>query len=203
MPRTIYITDAAAPLGRACAVRLGRAGWNVVMGASSLSSLKGVCDELPDSATLPLRSVPTDLGNVLPVLEAGEAHFGSIDAVLLNHRARRPESRKAVTGQLAALAVVSEAAKPFLERSEGHFIIAGKRGGPRSLSGVMKTVSRNAARALSDALMQDWAETPISVSLVEPDGLDGHKQMARRVARVLNGAPARRPVVGQRRAFAR
>ncbi|MEM7728149.1 MAG: hypothetical protein AAF311_02625 [Pseudomonadota bacterium] len=202
MARTIYITDAAAPLGRACAVRLGRAGWNIVMGASSVASLKSVCDELPDNATLPRRAVPTDLGNILPLLEEGEARFGSIDAVLLNYRPRGGSKRRAVDGQVHAVAVVGEAARPFLRQSEGHFVVAGRRGGPRSLSGAMQTVARNAVRTLSDALAQDWADEPIQISLVEPDGLDGPKPMARRVARILNGAPPRRPVVGQRRAYA-
>lgn len=194
MPRTIFITDAASPLGRACAVRLGRAGWNVIMGASSLSSLEDICGELPDTATLPSRCVPTDIGNVVPVLEDGEDRFGSIDAILVNSRAKRVGWRRTLDSGILSLAVVSEAARPFLTRSEGHLVIAGVRGGQRSMGGAMQTVARQASKVIVDALEQDWEEYPIRISLVEPHGLDGPKQMARRIARTLNGAPPRRPI---------
>lgn len=186
MPRTLFITDAASPLGRACAIRMGRAGWNVVMGASSLSSLHNVCAELPDTATLPMRCVPTEIDNISLVLAAAEERFGAVDAVLANNRAKRMSWRKTVNFDVLALTHISDAVTPFLERSHGHLVITGSRSGPSSMRGAMKTVARNAKRTISAALSEDWSDAPQRVSLIEPGGLDTPNAMARRIARILN-----------------
>lgn len=185
MPRTIFITDAASPLGRACAVRLGRAGWNLVLGGSSLSGLQGVCSELPDAATLPQRCDISDVDNVMPVLSAAEDRFGPLDAVLFNTRARGGWGR-ALNAQVTALARLGDLCAPMLGRSHGHFVIAGPRPGSRSLAGAIQTVARDATRTLADALQADWRHQPQRLSLVEPRGVDTPRDMARRIARVLN-----------------
>lgn len=194
MARTIFITDATSLLGKACAIRLGRAGWNIVMGASSLSTLEDVCNELPDYATCAHRCIPSDIGNIVPVFEDSIRKFGSIDAVLVNYRSRPSGSTDALDEYVSGLTNLSKVAQPFLRESKGQFIIVGQRMGKKTLDGAMQTMARNASRTLSDALVEEWRETDIKVSLVEPDGLDGPKPMARRIARVLNGAPPRRPV---------
>ncbi|MGJ8561230.1 MAG: SDR family NAD(P)-dependent oxidoreductase [Litorimonas sp.] len=194
MARTIFITDATSLLGKACAIRLGRAGWNIVMGASSLSTLEDVCNELPDYATCAHRCVPSDIGNILPVFEDGVRKFGSIDAVLVNYRSQPSKSTEALDEYISGLTNMSKVARPFLDESQGQFIIVGQRRGKVTMAGAMQTMARNASRTLSDALLEEWREDAIRVALVEPDGLDGPKPMARRIARVLNGAPPRRPV---------
>ncbi len=189
MPRTIFITDGISPVGQATAIRLGRAGWNLVLGGSSLSGLQTLCAKLPYAATLPQRCVPTDRGNILPVLEAAEERFGSLDAVLMNSRARSDKLPDLMAMQVTALSHMADAARAPLHRSGGHFVIAGTRAGALSRRGAAKTIARDAARTLAAGLQSDWEADNLRLTLLEPRGVDGHKAMARRIARVLNGAP--------------
>lgn len=187
MPQTLFITDASAPLGRACAVRMGRAGWNLVLGGTSLSGLQGVCAELPHSATLPARCDPSDPANIVPVLAQAEDRFGRVDAVLFNNRARRGGWQRTLNARVAALAQTADLCAPLLERSGGQLIVAGRRGGARSLDTAMHTVARDAVRTIVAALDADWQAGAHSVSLVEPREVESHRDMARRIARVLMG----------------
>ena len=188
MPRTIYITDANTRLGRSVAVRLGRAGWNLVLGGGSLSNLRALCDQLPHAATLPQRCMPTDRGNVLPVLDAAEDRFGALDAVLMNSRARGSRLSDLMAMQVTALSTVADAARGPLARAGGHFVIAGTRPGPDSLRGAARTIARDAARTLAAGLQSDWEADALRLSLVEPRGADTPDALARRIVRVLNGA---------------
>lgn len=188
MPRTILILDAASPLGRATAVRLGRAGWNVVLGGASMSGLKAVCAELPDHATMPVRLDATDPDNLAPVLAQAEARFGALDAVLFNNRARAQGWKRSLHAEVAALAATADLCAPLLERSAGRFVIAGRRAGGRSMDSAVATVTRDAVRTIADALDADWLGAPCNVTLVEPREVTTPRDMARRIARVLNGA---------------
>ena len=188
MPRTILILDAASPLGRATAVRLGRAGWNVVLGGASMSGLKAVCAELPDHATMPVRLDATDPDNLAPVLAQAEARFGALDAVLFNNRARAQGWKRSLHAEVAALASTADLCAPLLERSAGRFVIAGRRAGGRSMDSAVATVTRDAVRTIADALDADWMDAPCNVTLVEPREVTTPRDMARRIARVLNGA---------------
>ncbi len=188
MPRTIFITDGISALGQATAIRLGRAGWNLVLGGRSLSGLQTVCATLPYAATLPQRCVPTDRANILPVLDAAEDRFGQIDAVLMNSHAQSDTLSELMAMQVTALSHLAEAARAPLHRSGGHFVIAGTRPGALSRKGAAKTIARDAARTLAAGLQTDWEADDLRLSLVEPRGIEGPKAMARRIARVLNGA---------------
>ena len=170
------------------------------MGAPSLSSLESVCNDLPDYATCASRCNPTDIDNIRPVFEKGVETFGAINAVLMNYRPDRAGPPETLEGYVSALTNLSKVAHPYLFETQGRFVIVGQRMGKKTLAGALKTMLRNASRTLSEALRQEWSEDMIQVSLVEPDGLDGPKPMARRIARTLNGAPPRRPVSGKLRA---
>ena len=198
VPRTILITDACAPVGRATAVRLGRAGWNLVLGGASMSSLRGVCAELPDPATLPLRCDVTDADNLLPVLASAEDRFGQVDAVLYNSRARCGGWVRTLNAQVGALARTADLLAPVLHRSAGRFVIAGHRAGSRTLDDAVHTVSRDAVRTIAEALDADWETGAHSVALVEPRGAERPRDMARRIARILNGGgDMRAPLAAQ------
>ena len=188
VPQTILITDATTPLGRACAVRLGRAGWNLVLGGGSLSGLRPVCDALPHDATLPLRCDVTDPDNLVPVLQGAEERFGPLHAVLFTTRARSGGWQRTLHAQVTALALTAELCAPVLARSGGRFVVAGRRGGARALDSAVHTVARDAVRTIADALDADWRDGRHGVDLVEPRPAEGPADMARRIARVLGRA---------------
>ena len=204
VPRTILITDACAPVGRATAIRLGRAGWNLVLGGGSLSGLRGVCGELPDRATLPVRCDVTDAQNLVPVIQAAEERYDRLDAVLWSSRSRCGSWQRTLSAQVGALACAADVLGPVLGRSAGQFVIAGRRAGSRSLSDAVHTVSRDAVRTIADALKADWQDQAQSIALIEPRGVETPREVARRIARRLNGAGERtRPVDAQSRGIAR
>jgi len=91
-PRTALITGSGKNIGRAIAIELAAAGYNIVLnGSSDRAACKAVADEIGSIAP----NVLTIMGDVgvraqaIAIAENGIKRFGSID-VLVNNAAIRP-----------------------------------------------------------------------------------------------------------------
>ena len=180
--RTIFITGASSGIGKATALRMGKAGWNVALAARSMRSLKEICDELPDGQTLPLRCDVTDYDNIGPCLEQAHQKFGQINALFANagiggapggfSEAPTDSWRDIVNTNILGLAYTVQATLPFIKASKGHIIITGSVAGRRTLKGSMYSVSKHAANALAYNLREELAGTGCRVTLIEPGMVD-------------------------------
>ena len=93
-PRKVaFITGASRGIGKACALRLARAGWDIAVAAKSIhenpklpGTITATAEALRDMGVdgFPVRCNVRDLDSVRRAAEATLEHFGRVDAVINN-----------------------------------------------------------------------------------------------------------------------
>jgi NAD(P)-dependent dehydrogenase (short-subunit alcohol dehydrogenase family) len=175
---TVLITGAARGIGRATALRLAAAGWDVLAGVRNTADGENLAQAQPDRIT-PLILDITDeshlaaLEGSLPqrldavVNNAGVVVGGPIEAVPL------AELRRQLEVNVVAQAAVTQAVLPRLRASRGRAVFVS------SVSGLVATpmsgpynASKFALEALVDALRMEVKPWGIRVVLVEPAQTD-------------------------------
>jgi citronellol/citronellal dehydrogenase len=140
--RTIFITGASRGIGRAIAVRMGRAGANVVIAAKTDQPHPKLPGTIQDAAAeveaaggraLALKLDVRDEDAVETAMGAAAAHFGGLDALINNAGAialtnvedTTPKRYDLVQGINArAVFVCARAALPYLKRSAHAHILS-------------------------------------------------------------------------------
>lgn len=177
MPSAL-VTGAARGIGRATALRLARAGWQVVAGVRQRADGEELARLAPDRIT-PIELDITngqqvgDLDGRLPpgldavINNAGIVVGGPVEAVALSELRRQLEVN--VVGQAA----VTQAVLPRLRASRGRIVFVS------SLSGRVSTpmmgaygASKFALEGMADALRMELAPWGIRVILIEPAQTD-------------------------------
>ena len=175
---SVLVTGAARGIGRATALRLAAAGWDVIAGMRQERD----GDELLRSAAGPVITVPldvTDPGQVaaldqrLPerldalVNNAGVVVGGPVEAIPLD------ELRRQLDVNVIGQAAVTQAVLPRLRASRGRIVFLS------SLSGRIATpmmgaynASKFALEGMADALRMELAPWGIRVVIVEPAQTD-------------------------------
>jgi NAD(P)-dependent dehydrogenase (short-subunit alcohol dehydrogenase family) len=175
---TVLVTGAGRGIGRSSAVRLARAGWDVLGGVRNLDDGKALVAEFPDRITpiqLDITSesdiaaldehLPETLNGV--VNNAGIALGGPVEGLPLAEWRRQFEVN--LFGQIA----VTQAVLPWLRPVQGRVVFVS------SISGRVSTpmtgaynASKFALEATADALRMELRPWRIRVSLVEPAQTD-------------------------------
>jgi NAD(P)-dependent dehydrogenase (short-subunit alcohol dehydrogenase family) len=175
---TVLVTGAGRGIGRSSAVRLARAGWDVLGGIRNLDDGKALVAEFPDRITpiqLDITSesdiaaldehLPETLNGV--VNNAGIALGGPVEGLPLAEWRRQFEVN--LFGQIA----VTQAVLPWLRPVQGRVVFVS------SISGRVSTpmtgaynASKFALEATADALRMELRPWRIRVSLVEPAQTD-------------------------------
>lgn len=175
--RVVWIVGASSGIGRATAVRLVRAGAQVVVSARSRDSLAGFVDTYPGAVALPLDVTQRD--SVLAAHDEVMSRFGRIDLLLFcagHYRAQRATAldlaellRHEQVNYVGALHVLDAVLPVLLAQGSGHlsFVasVAGWRGLPNALAyGPTKAALNN----LAECLHLDLAPRGLGVSVVNP-----------------------------------
>ncbi len=93
MSKVAFITGASRGIGRACALRMAREGWNIVIAAKSVEEnpkLPGTIFSVAEEVralgveALPVQCNVRDTESVEAAAEAALGHFGRMDAVINN-----------------------------------------------------------------------------------------------------------------------
>ncbi len=175
---SVLVTGAARGIGRATALRLAAAGWDVIAGVRRAEDGQALADERPGritSAVLDITeeaqvaalrdSLPAELDAV--VNNAGVAIGGPVEAIPLSELRRQLEIN--VVGQAA----VTQAVLPRLRESRGRIVFVS------SVSGRVATpmtgaynASKFALEGMADALRMELAPWGIKVVLIEPAQTD-------------------------------
>jgi NAD(P)-dependent dehydrogenase (short-subunit alcohol dehydrogenase family) len=167
---TVLVTGASRGIGRAIALKLAEAGWDVLAGVRTAG------DEPAGARITPVVIDVTDVGDLaarLPdrldavVNNAGIVVGGPIEALPLEDL--RTQLEVNVTGQVA----VTQAVLPRLRESRGRVVFVS------SVSGRVATpftgaynASKFAIEGIADALRMELRPWKIAVSLVEPGSID-------------------------------
>jgi NAD(P)-dependent dehydrogenase (short-subunit alcohol dehydrogenase family) len=169
--RSVLVTGASSGIGHACAVRLGRAGWQVYGGVRTAEAAA----TLREQGVEPLELDVTDAEQIAAaaaaagaelhgvVANAGIAIAAPLELVPLDELRRQLEVN--VVGQVAVL----QALLPALRRTRGRVVLMGSVGGRSALPFLGPyAASKHALEAFADVLRVELGPWGIAVSIVEP-----------------------------------
>ncbi len=171
---TILITGASSGIGRACAVRLSRLGYQVLAGVrqaadgealatASSGAIEPVHLDITDVESI--RNAVAAIGDELTGLinSAGVAMVGPLE--LLPVDAWRRQFEVNVIGLVA----VTQACLPLLRRSRGRIVNIGSIAGRSALPGsAAYDATKFAVEAITDALRIELHPAGVHVSVIEP-----------------------------------
>lgn len=176
---SVLITGASRGIGRAAALRLARAGWDVLAGVRRLEDGQALRREARGERIVPVEldvNSPEHLaalGDVLPerldgvVNNAGAVVGGPVEALALD------DLRRQLDINVVAQVAVTQAVLPRLRAGGGRVVFVS------SVSGRVSTpftgaynASKFALEALADSLRMELRPWGIDVSLIEPGSID-------------------------------
>lgn len=174
---TVLITGASRGIGRATALYLAAAGWEVLAGVRDADAGKELAAESPRITPIDLDVTDprqlAKLDEALPerldavVNNAGIAVAGPVEAVALNDL--RWQFEVNVVGQVA----VTQAVLPRLRASRGRVVFVSSLNGRVSIPmSAAYNASKFAIEALADALRVELRPWGVRVVLIEPGCID-------------------------------
>src|ERR687890_990237 len=176
------ITGASSGIGAATARHAAQAGYRLVLGARSEDKLQALVDELGGAErALAVRTDVIRFEDNEALVAAATEGFGRIDVVFANagFGAKRgwleetPEHwRNMVLTNVLGAAYTARAAIPALKESTGHLLLTSSVAGRRALKGSLYSCTKHAVTAMGEAARQDFNDTGVRVTLIEPGMVD-------------------------------
>jgi NAD(P)-dependent dehydrogenase (short-subunit alcohol dehydrogenase family) len=169
--RSVLVTGASSGIGRASAVRLGRAGWRVFAGvrrdedadALRREGLEPMLLDVTDDDQV--AAAAATIGGRLDALvnNAGEALAGPLELIPLDQLDRHFEVN--VTGQVR----VTQALLPSIRAARGRIVFVGSISGRSALPFLGPySATKHAIEAVADSLRLELRPFGVHVVLVEP-----------------------------------
>jgi short-subunit dehydrogenase len=169
-----WIVGASEGLGRELAMKMSRAGVELVVSARSEERLQNLVAELPGRAAY----VPLDIADRASV-EAAAKEVGEIDGVVFlagaywPMRAQDWDAEKVETmfdvNLLGAARVLSHVVPQFVRRDAGHIVLTGSLSAYRGLPGAIGySASKAGLFSLAESLDGDLKDTGVEVQIIHP-----------------------------------
>lgn len=169
-----WLVGASDGLGAALALRLSRAGAEVVLSARSEDKLNELADSLPGKAQV----VKMDVSDNDSVVEAAKA-VGAVDGVVHLAGVYWPFSAKEWDAEQAnamadinftgLMRVMGQVVPDMVARDAGHIVITSSLTGFRGLPGsIGYTASKAATMSLAECMYADLRKTGVHVQVVNP-----------------------------------
>lgn len=169
-----WLVGASEGLGKSVALKLSRAGAEVVLSARSEDTLKEAVAEMPGKASYQT----VDISDDDSVKEAAAA-VGRIDGLILLAGVYWPFGAKEWDAdQAVAMAdinftgfmrVLGQVVPDMVERDEGHIVITSSLTGFRGLPGsIGYTASKAATMSLAECMNADLRKTGVKVQVANP-----------------------------------
>lgn len=182
--RIVLITGASSGIGRACAHKFAKEGWNLILNARNEAKLEELRAELemecPKIAVWKLPFDVRDRKQAQAALESLPAEWAMID-LLINNAGLVIGVDKEFEGDLdewdimidtnirGLLAMTRLVVPGMLERGQGHIINIGSIAGDAAYpGGSVYCATKAAVKALSDGLRIDLVDTPLRVTNIKP-----------------------------------
>lgn len=182
--KTVFITGASSGIGKGCARKFAKEGWNLILNARNESKLKELKSELESEyPEIEIYLLPFDVRNreqIKAALEALPSEWKTID-VLVNNAGLVIGVDKEFEGNLdewdividtnikGLLAVTRMVVPGMVERGCGHIINIGSIAGDAAYpGGSVYCATKAAVKALSDGLRIDLVDTPLRVTNIKP-----------------------------------
>jgi NADP-dependent 3-hydroxy acid dehydrogenase YdfG len=176
------ITGASTGIGAATARQAAEAGYRLVLGARSEDKLAALAEELGgDERALAVTCDVTEWEDQQNLVKAALDAYGRIDVAFANagfgaprgFQEGDPEQWKAmVLTNVYGAALTIRATADALKESRGHLLITGSVAGRRALQGSLYSATKWAITGMGEAARQDFNDTGVRVTVVEPGMVD-------------------------------
>lgn len=169
-----WLVGASEGLGRALAMKLSKAGAEVIVSARSEYRLKALCEELPGVSSY----VTCDVSSRDDVAKAAET-VGQVDGMIYLAGVYWPQSAKEWNADevekmcdinfTGAARVVGQIIGDMVARDAGHIVLTGSLSGFRGLPGAIGYgASKAGIMYLAEGMYADLRKTGVRVQLVNP-----------------------------------
>ena len=169
-----WLVGASDGLGAALALRLSRAGAEVILSARSEDKLTALADSLPAKAQV----VPVDVADEASVAAAAKT-VGKMDGVVYLAGVYWPFGAKDWNAEQATamadinftglMRVMGQVVPAMVARDAGHIVITSSLSGFRGLPGsIGYTASKAATMSLAECMYADLRKTGVKVQVVNP-----------------------------------
>lgn len=169
-----WLVGASDGLGAALALRLSRAGAEVILSARSEDKLTALADSLPAKASV----VTLDVADADSVAAAAKA-VGEVDGVIYLAGVYWPFGAKDWNAEQGAamadvnftglMRVMGQVVPDMVARDAGHIVITSSLTGFRGLPGsIGYTASKAATMSLAECMYADLRKTGVKVQVVNP-----------------------------------
>lgn len=182
--KTVFITGASSGIGKGCARKFAKEGWNLILNARDVSKLEVLKSELQEEyPNLSVYLLPFDVRDrkqAKAALERLPHEWETID-VLVNNAGLVIGVDKEFEGNLdewdividtnikGLLAMTRMVVPGMVERGRGHIINIGSIAGDAAYpGGSVYCATKAAVKALSDGLRIDLVDTPLRVTNIKP-----------------------------------
>lgn len=182
--KTVFITGASSGIGRGCARKFAKEGWNLILNARNVSKLENLKEELetayPEISVYLLPFDVRDRQQIKEGLGSLPDEWKTID-VLVNNAGLVIGVDKEFEGDLdewdividtnikGLLAMTRLVVPGMVERGRGHIINIGSIAGDAAYpGGSVYCATKAAVKALSDGLRIDLVDTPLRVTNIKP-----------------------------------
>ena len=182
MKKIVLITGATSGIGRACAERFGRAGYDLVLTGRSEEKLAPVVEavRLAGAEVKTLVFDVRDRDAARQALAGLDGRWAAVDVLINNaglalglekeYEGRFDDWDTMIDTNIKGLLTMTRLVVPgMVERGRGHIINIGSVAGDAAYAnGNVYCATKAAVKALTDGLRIDLAETPIRVTNVKP-----------------------------------
>jgi len=176
------ITGASTGIGAATARQAAEAGYRLVLAARSEDKLSGLAEELGgDERAIAVRCDVTEWEDQQALVARTMDAFGRLDVAFANagfggprgfEKGEVEEWKAMVLTNVYGAALTIRATMAALKDSRGHLLLTGSVAGRRALPGSLYSATKWAVTAMGEAARQDFNDTGVRVTLIEPGMVD-------------------------------
>ena len=172
------ITGASTGIGAATARHAAEAGYRLVLAARSEDKLEQLAGEV---GGLAVRCDVPEWEDQRALVDRALGEFGRIDVAFANAGFGGPRGfekgtpeqwKEMVLTNVYGCALTIRATMPALRDAKGHLVLTGSVAGRRALQGSLYSATKWAVTAMGEAARQDFNDTGVRVTLIEPGMVD-------------------------------
>ena len=176
------ITGASTGIGEATARQAAEAGYRLVLSARSHDKLAVLAEELGgDARAIAVTCDVTEWEQQQNLVKTALDAYGRIDVAFANAGFGGPrgfdqgdveEWKTMVLTNVYGCALTIRATMGPLKESKGHLLLTGSVAGRRALKGSLYSATKWAVTGMGEAARQDFNDSGVRVSLIEPGMTD-------------------------------
>jgi NADP-dependent 3-hydroxy acid dehydrogenase YdfG len=173
------ITGASTGIGAETARQAAEAGYRLVLAARSEDKLRSLADELPEA--IAVRCDVTEWDDQQALVQRTLDEYGRIDVAFANAGFGGPRGfgegdvehwEAMVLTNVYGAALTIRATREALIETKGHLLLTGSVAGRRALQGSLYSATKWAVTGMGESARQDFNDTGVRVTLIEPGIVD-------------------------------